>query len=47
MLDEVNVKTTFLTCAGIAERYSDAMKASSSADMRSRDTATIMKSRAI
>ena len=27
MLDEVNVKTTFLTCGGIAERYPDAMKA--------------------
>ena len=27
MLDEVHVKTTFLTCGGIAERYPDAMKA--------------------
>ena len=27
MLDEVDVKTTFLTCGGIAERYPDAMKA--------------------
>jgi predicted nicotinamide N-methyase len=27
MLDEVKVKTTFLTCGGIAERYPDAMKA--------------------
>ena len=27
MLDEVKVKTTFLTCGGIAERYPDAMTA--------------------
>ena len=27
MLDEVKVKTTFLTCGGIAERYPDAVKA--------------------
>jgi peptidoglycan/xylan/chitin deacetylase (PgdA/CDA1 family) len=27
MLDEVKVKTTFLTCGGIAERYPDAIKA--------------------
>src|SRR5918996_6667257 len=27
MLDEVNVRTTFLTCGGIAERYPAAVKA--------------------
>ena len=26
MLDKVKVKTTFLTCGGIAERYPDAVK---------------------
>ena len=27
MLDEVKIKTTFLTCGGIAERYPEAVKA--------------------
>ena len=47
MLDEVKVKTTFLTCGGIAERYPDAMKAIASRGMRLRDMATITRSPAI
>ena len=47
MLEEDNVKTTFLTCGGIAERFPEAVKAIVAGATKSLVMATTTRSRAI